>query len=111
MRVNTEVTRDVPWLSDVSPGEMRRIIDVLCRVHHFLADITDLNTLLESIMEQSKQVANIVILGASMAITRVVTKQALISSIREHVAERFKESNLKALEVGFGLGQSIESKL
>ena len=55
--MSTDVTRDVPWLSDVSPGEMRRIIDVLCRVHHFIADITDLDTLLESIMEQSKQVA------------------------------------------------------
>jgi signal transduction histidine kinase len=55
--VSIDVSRDVPWLSDVSPGEMRRIIDVLCRVHHFIADITDLDTLLESIMEQSKEVA------------------------------------------------------
>jgi 2-oxoglutarate ferredoxin oxidoreductase subunit gamma len=58
---------------------------------------------------QSKQVANMVILGASMAITRVVTKQALIVSIRENIEERFKESNLKALEVGYELGVSIES--
>jgi len=57
---------------------------------------------------QSKQVANIVILGASMAITGVVTKEALISSIDENVAERFKGSNLKALEVGYKLGEDIE---
>ena len=60
---------------------------------------------------QSKQVANMVILGASMAITRVVTKRALISSIRENVLERFKESNLKALEVGYELGGAIEGRL
>ena len=60
---------------------------------------------------QSKQVANMVILGASMAITRVVTKRALIISIRENIEERFRESNLKALEAGFDLGGSIESTL
>jgi Pyruvate/2-oxoacid:ferredoxin oxidoreductase gamma subunit len=50
-----------------------------------------------------------VILGASMAITRVVTKRALIASIRENIEERFTESNLKALEVGYELGSKIES--
>jgi len=58
---------------------------------------------------QSKQVANMVILGASMAITKVVTKRALIESIRENVTERFRKSNLKALEKGYELGGSIES--
>ena len=57
---------------------------------------------------QSKQVANIVILGASMAITRVVTKRALISSIRENVAERFRDMNIKALEVGYKLGEDMK---
>jgi 2-oxoglutarate ferredoxin oxidoreductase subunit gamma len=57
---------------------------------------------------QSKQVANMVILGASMAITKVVTKRALIVSIRENIEERFKESNLKALEKGYELGCTIE---
>jgi 2-oxoglutarate ferredoxin oxidoreductase subunit gamma len=60
---------------------------------------------------QSKQVANMVILGASMAITGVVTKQALISSISENVAERFKESNIKALQVGYDLGGTIRGTL
>jgi 2-oxoglutarate ferredoxin oxidoreductase subunit gamma len=60
---------------------------------------------------QSKQVANIVILGASMAITKVVTKRALTVSIRENIEERFKESNLKALKKGYELGSTITGAL
>jgi 2-oxoglutarate ferredoxin oxidoreductase subunit gamma len=60
---------------------------------------------------KSKQVANMVILGASMAITRLVTKRALIVSIRENIEKRFKESNLKAIEKGYELGGAIEGAL
>ena len=49
---------DIPWLKDVSPAEMRRIVDALYRVHRLISVITDLNTLLERIMEESQQVAN-----------------------------------------------------
>lgn len=56
-----------------------------------------------------KQAANIVMLGAAVAITRVVSKQALISSITENVGERFKELNLKAFEVGYKLGKDMKS--
>ncbi|MBN2312097.1 MAG: GAF domain-containing protein [Candidatus Hydrogenedentes bacterium] len=48
----------VPWLNEVSPDELRRIVDVLYRVHRFISVITDLDTLLERIMEESKQVAH-----------------------------------------------------
>ena len=58
---------------------------------------------------QSKQVANIVMLGASVAITRIVSRQALIESITETVEERFRQLNLKALEVGHRLGEDIGS--
>jgi len=47
-----------PWSSEVPPEELRRIVDVLYRVHRFVAAITDLDALLERIMEESKQVAN-----------------------------------------------------
>ena len=57
-----------------------------------------------------KQSANIVILGASAAITGMVTKQALIAAIAENVSSRFRELNLKALELGFRLGESVISK-
>jgi len=55
----------------------------------------------------SKQVANIFILGASASITRIVSKKALVSSITENAEERFKELNLKALELGYRLGEEI----
>lgn len=59
---------------------------------------------------ESKQVANIVILGASVAITRIVSRQALVASITETVEERFRELNLKALELGYKLGKDISKQ-
>jgi len=52
-----------------------------------------------------KQSANIVILGAAAAITGMVTKVALISAISENVSARFKDLNVKALELGYKLGK------
>ena len=49
---------NIEWLSGVSPAEMRRIVDALHRVHHLISVITDLDTLLECIMEESKAVAH-----------------------------------------------------
>jgi 2-oxoglutarate ferredoxin oxidoreductase subunit gamma len=54
-----------------------------------------------------KQSANIVMLGASAALTALVTKEALIAAITENVSERFRESNIKALELGFRLGKEV----
>jgi 2-oxoglutarate ferredoxin oxidoreductase subunit gamma len=54
-----------------------------------------------------KQSANIVILGACAAITGMVTKKALIAAIAENVSDRFRESNIKALELGFRLGKEV----
>lgn len=48
---------DILWLKDVSAEQMRRTVDALHRVHHLIYLITDLDTLLERIMEESKQVA------------------------------------------------------
>ncbi len=53
----------------------------------------------------SKMVANIIALGAAVEISKVVTKDALISAIEEHIPERFKEMNLKAVNIGFNLGR------
>jgi len=57
----------------------------------------------------NKQVANIVMLGASVGITGIVSEKSLISSIETNVGQRFKELNLKALEVGYTLGRKIKS--
>ncbi|MBI4558286.1 MAG: GAF domain-containing protein [Candidatus Hydrogenedentes bacterium] len=47
----------VSWLTDIPAREMQRIVDALYRVHHLISVITDLDTLLERIMEESKHVA------------------------------------------------------
>ena len=54
-----------------------------------------------------KQSANIVILGASVAITEMVTKEALIAAITENVSARFRDLNVKALELGYRLGTEV----
>jgi len=55
----------------------------------------------------NKQVANIVMLGASVVITGIVSEKSLILSIQTNVGQRFRELNLKALEVGYRLGKKI----
>lgn len=52
------IDNDIPWLRDVPPTDVKRIVDALYRVHRLLSAITDLDTLLERIMEESKAVAN-----------------------------------------------------
>jgi signal transduction histidine kinase len=52
------IDQNIPWLRDVPAAEMRRIVEALYRVHRLISAITDLNTLLERIMLESKQVAN-----------------------------------------------------
>ena len=53
---------------------------------------------------KSEIVANMVMLGAAVEITKLVTKDALRSAIAETVAERLRELDLKAVEAGFRLG-------
>jgi len=57
----------------------------------------------------NKQVANIVMLGASVVITGIVSEKSLISSIETNVGQRFRALNIKALEVGYTLGRKIKS--
>jgi signal transduction histidine kinase len=52
-----DMTRDISWLSEVPADELRRIIDALCRVHRFVSLVVDLDTLLERIMEEGKEIA------------------------------------------------------
>jgi len=53
----------------------------------------------------NKQVANMVILGATVEITKIISKDALTSAIQEDVPERLKALNLKAVDIGFKLGK------
>jgi signal transduction histidine kinase len=50
-------TEDMAWLDQAPPEETKRIVEALYRVHRLIAVITDLNLLLEQIMEESKAVA------------------------------------------------------
>jgi 2-oxoglutarate ferredoxin oxidoreductase subunit gamma len=54
---------------------------------------------------KTKQVANIVMLSACAALTGVAGRDAIEAVIHETVEERFRELNLKALALGFRLGE------
>jgi len=53
----------------------------------------------------NKQVANVVILGAAVEMTRIVSREALIAAIESNVQAGFQTLDLKALELGFKLGR------
>ncbi len=53
---------------------------------------------------KSEIVANMVMLGAAVEITGLVTKDALRSAVAETVTEKLRELDLKAVEAGFRLG-------
>ncbi|MFO7973902.1 MAG: ATP-binding protein [Candidatus Hydrogenedentota bacterium] len=54
----TSATNDkASWLSEAAPEELRRIVDALYRAHRLVSAITDLDVLLERILQESKQVA------------------------------------------------------
>lgn len=52
----------------------------------------------------NKQVANIVMLGALSALTRIVSMAALETAVGEQVDARYRDLNLRALARGFELG-------
>jgi len=52
-----------------------------------------------------KQVATIVMLGAAVTATGIVSRQSMLSAIRSTVGGRFLEVNIKSLELGFSLGE------
>ena len=52
-----------------------------------------------------KQAANIVMLGALVAVTGIVSKASLRKAIEDQVGERFRAMNLDAVELGYALGE------
>ena len=54
---------------------------------------------------KSKQVANIVLLGALIEITGLVSDNAIEKAVERHVSERFRGLNLEALKCGRELGR------
>jgi 2-oxoglutarate ferredoxin oxidoreductase subunit gamma len=61
---------------------------------------------LRSIEElDQKQVATIVMLGAAVTATGIVSKQSVLSAIQGTVGVKFLEVNIKSAELGFSLGE------
>jgi len=62
-----------------------------------------------------KQAASIIMLGVLVAMTRVVSKDAVLRAIRENMNERFHDLNFKAIEIGYNIGekkwQSLEEPI
>jgi 2-oxoglutarate ferredoxin oxidoreductase subunit gamma len=56
---------------------------------------------------ENKQVANIVLVGALLEITRIVSPKAIRKAINAHVSKQFRALNLKALQVGMELGRRV----
>ncbi len=52
-----QLDQNVSWFTNVPPEDLRRIGDALYRVHYLMAHLTDLDTLLERIMSEGKEVA------------------------------------------------------
>ncbi len=58
----------------------------------------------------NKQAANMVILGA-VGITEVISKAALVAAVQQGVRERFRDLNLKAIDLGMKLGKEALAKV
>ncbi|MGA2466029.1 MAG: 2-oxoacid:acceptor oxidoreductase family protein [Thermodesulfobacteriota bacterium] len=56
---------------------------------------------------KNNQVANIVLLGALIETTKIVSLKAIKKAIHTHVGERFQSLNFKALQIGIELGRRI----
>ena len=57
----------------------------------------------------NKQAANIILLAAAAALAGVVGKETLGKSIHDQISKDFIELNLKALTLGYSLGEKIKS--
>ena len=54
---------------------------------------------------KTQQSANLVMLGALIEISRLVSAQVMKKAVRMEIPERFRKANLKALTLGMGLGR------
>ena len=94
-------------IDTVSPGGMVIYDDQLvlpqAREHIKQIGISATATALKQLNQ--KQMASIIMLGALVAITGVVSKDAILSAIRENMNERFHELNIKAIEIGYSTGE------
>ena len=55
--------------------------------------------------------ANVIILSAAVEMTDVVSKKGLRTAIEEIIPEKSRELNLKAMNIGFGLGRTQSNQI
>lgn len=99
--MESEFHENLPWLDGATAGEMRRAVEAMYRVHAFISAITDLDSLLEYITEESQTVA-----GAEAS--SIILYDADRNDLYFHVAlgESGDQERLKK-EVRLKLGQGI----
>ncbi len=92
---------EISWLKDVPPAEMQRIVDAVYRVHCLISAITDLETLLESIIVESKKLARAE--ACSLLLYDPVAEELYFHITRGETGDQ------QALqrEVRLGLGQGV----
>ena len=56
---------------------------------------------------KNRQVANIVLLGALVEATKIVSREAVERALQTHVSERFRSLNIEALKLGLELGRQV----
>jgi len=63
----------------------------------------------ESALKQlkNKQAANIILVGALIETTKIVSREAMERALQTHVSARFRDLNLKALALGLELGRDV----
>ncbi len=99
--MDNELHEHLPWLDSASKDEMRRAVEAMYRVHNFIAAITDLDSLLKYITEESQIVA-----GAEAS--SIILFDANRGDMYFHIAlgESGDQERLKN-EVRLKLGQGI----
>lgn len=55
---------------------------------------------------KNKQVANIILVGALIETTKLVSLEAMEKAMRTHVSQRYQALNLEALKIGLELGRA-----
>lgn len=99
--MDNEFREDFPWLESASREEMKRTVEALYRVHKFIGALTDLDSLLEYITEESQLVA-----GADASSIILYDRES--EDLYFHVAlgESSNKETLKR-EIRLKLGQGI----
>ncbi|MFC2062884.1 2-oxoacid:acceptor oxidoreductase family protein [Chloroflexota bacterium] len=58
----------------------------------------------------NRQVANTIMLAATVGLTKIISNESLYSAVKECVPERFLDVNMKAIAIGLELGQRIRKR-